>query len=74
MCAVIEKYYGEDIEKARKEARAQGQAEGIAQGIAQGEADAMVKLIAAGIITLSQGATQLNISEDKMRRMIDERQ
>lgn len=66
MCAVIEKYYGEDIEKARKEARAQGQAEGMA--------DAIIGLITTGIITLSQGASQLKISEDKLRKMIDAKQ
>ena len=62
MCAVIEKYYGEDIEKAKKEARAQGQA------------DIIIGIISDGTITLSQGASRLNISEEKMRKMIDAKQ
>lgn len=70
MCAVIEKYYGEDLETARKEARAQGKAEGKAEGKTEGRTDAIIELITAGLLTLSQGAVQLNISEDKMREMV----
>lgn len=66
MCAVIEKYYGEDLETARKEARAQGKAEGMAEG----KVGTIIGLVASGIITPAQGAAQLNISEDKMRKMV----
>ena len=62
MCAVIEKYYGEDIEKAKKEAWAQG------------ETDTIIRLITAGLLTLSQGAAQLNLSEDKLKEMINAKQ
>ena len=62
MCAVIEKYYGEDIEKAKEEAWAQG------------ETDTIIRLITAGLLTLSQGAAQLNLSEDKLKEMINAKQ
>ena len=55
-------YYVEDIEKAKKEAWAQG------------ETDTIIRLITAGLLTLSQGAAQLNLSEDKLKEMINAKQ
>ena len=56
--------------KALDEIRAESKAEGVTQG----KTDTIIGLITDGIITLSQGASQLNVSEVKLKEMIDARQ
>lgn len=60
---------------ARKEARAAGLAEGrevgLAEGRAEGRVSLCVDLVRKGLLSVTQAAEQLGISEDEVRKMME---
>ena len=58
-------------ERGRSEGIAAGRAEGIEAGLVTGRTETIIELIKDNIITISDGATRLGISEDELKAMME---
>ena len=52
----------EGREEGRAEGREEGRAEGIVEGVKQGSLKTLIKLVAKGILTLSQAAEEADMT------------
>ena len=59
-------------EEGLAEGRAEGRAEGHAEGLVEGRTSVCLEFVRQGIISITQAAGQLCISEDEVRKMMEE--
>ena len=61
------------MEKLLSEERDEGRLEGRQEGRQEGKTDTLVQLVCEGILTISDAAARLSMSEEQFRRLMDER-
>lgn len=61
------------MEKLLSEERDEGRLEGRQEGRQEGKTDTLVQLVCEEILTISDAASRLSVSEEEFRRLLDER-